>query len=119
MGTPTTIDEYRNGVPADLRAAPEDVRRTVATPAPDAEEAISSACLAFRYRGRTLVYFAAFKRHCSFFPASRAVLEQLADELDPFRTSKGTLQFTPDRPLPRRLVHRIVKARVRELDSRR
>lgn len=73
---------------------------------------------ALRYRGRILVYYAAFKAHCSLFPASGAVLAEFADELAGFVTSKGTVQFTPERPLPSDLVTRIVRRRVAEIDAR-
>ena len=68
---------------------------------------------AFRYKG-ALVGYAAFKKHCSFFPMSAALLDEFADEVAPYRTAKGTLQFAPDKPLPAALVKKLVKARVRQ-----
>ncbi len=72
---------------------------------------------AFRDNGM-LVYYGAFKDHCSFFIASAKVRRQFSAELKPFETGKGTLRFTPDRPLPSGLVTRIVKARAAENASR-
>jgi uncharacterized protein YdhG (YjbR/CyaY superfamily) len=72
---------------------------------------------AFRYQGRALVGFAAFKSHCSFFPMSPEVLDAYEEELGSFRASKGTIQFSPDTPLPSALVEKIVKARIQEIEA--
>jgi len=66
-----------------------------------------------------LVYYAAFKDHCSLLAASDKVRRQSRAELEPFESGKGTLRFTPDRPPPTALVTRIVKARVAENAARR
>jgi uncharacterized protein YdhG (YjbR/CyaY superfamily) len=68
---------------------------------------------AFRYKG-ALVGYAAFKNHCSFFPMQASLIDEMKDELQGYRTSKGTLQFPPDKPLPAALVMKMVKARVAE-----
>lgn len=114
------VDDYIAAiVDDDARAALGDLRRTIAETAPNATEGKSYDMPAFKYQGRALVGFAAFKNHCSFFPMSVAVIGQYADELGPHRTSKGTVQFTPDDPLPRSVVASIVRARVREIDERK
>lgn len=82
--------------------------------APEATEAISYGMPAFRDRGRLLVSYAAFKDHCSFFPASSAVRDALGEELKPYFTGKGTIRFRPDEPLPVELVTRIVEVRLQE-----
>jgi len=112
-----TIDDYLSKVPEEMRSALSELRRTIAAAAPEATEAISYRMPAFRYRGRILVYFAAFKNHCSFLPGSGTILDAYEAELARFRTSKGTLRFTPDGPIPRRLVQKIVRARLREIES--
>ncbi|HET7482949.1 MAG TPA: DUF1801 domain-containing protein [Actinomycetota bacterium] len=112
------IDDYLATIPDDMRAALSKVRATVAKAAPGATEAISYGMPAFKYGGRGLVAFAAFKNHCSFFPMSGRVLDQLGDDLQRFRTSKGTLQFTPAEPLPPALIRAIVRARIAEIDAR-
>lgn len=113
------VDDYLAAIADDdVRAALEDLRRTVAETAPEATEGKSYDMPAFKYEGRALVGFAAFKNHCSFFPMSVGVIDQHADDLGPHRTSKGTVQFTPDDPLPRSVVASIVRARVREIDER-
>jgi uncharacterized protein YdhG (YjbR/CyaY superfamily) len=67
----------------------------------------------FKYHG-LLVGFAAFKNHCSFFPMSTSVMEAHKKELKPYDTSKGTIRFQVDKPLPVALVRKLVKARIRE-----
>jgi len=112
------IDATLAALPADQRAALQALRQTIAAAAPGAEETISYGMPAFRYRGRALVSYAAFKAHCSFFPMSAELIETHRDELAGFSTSKGTLQFTPDHPIPTDLVKRIVRERMAQIDIR-
>lgn len=109
----TPIDDYLEGVPPKFRALLVNLRRTIRAAAPDAQEVLSYRMPAFRWNG-ALVYFAAFREHCSLFPGSATVRRQFAAEIRPFETGKGTLRFTPERPLPDRLVTGIVKARMAE-----
>jgi len=111
------VDAYIDRLPDAFRQALTDLRATIAKAAPGAEECISYQMPAFRYKGRVLVYYAAFKKHCSFFPGSVAVADAFADELASFRVSKGTIHFTPDEPLPKSLVRKIVKAKMKEIDG--
>ena len=112
------IDARLAALPADQRAALQTLRQRIAAAAPAAEEAISYGMPAFRYHGRSLVSYAAFKAHCSFFPMSSALIEGHRDELAGFATAKGTLRFTPERPLPNGLVERIVRERMAQIDAR-
>jgi uncharacterized protein YdhG (YjbR/CyaY superfamily) len=105
-------------VPTKFRLALQRLRKTIKAVAPDAEEVISYGMPAFRQNGM-LVYYAAFKDHCSFFVGSAQCRREFSTELKPFERGKGTLHFTPERPLPSDLVTRIVKARVAENASRR
>jgi uncharacterized protein YdhG (YjbR/CyaY superfamily) len=109
---PKTIDEYLANVNPDQWATLEKLRRTILAAAPGAEECISYGIPSFRVNGRSLVYFAAWANHCSFYPGSAAVLKNFQDELKPFQTSKGTIRFTPRKPLPATLVKKLVKARM-------
>jgi uncharacterized protein YdhG (YjbR/CyaY superfamily) len=118
MAGPTGVDDYLAALPADQRAALEKLRKTIGATAPDAIEMISYQMPTFKLRGRVLVYYAAFKDHCSVFPASEAVMEALGEELKPYFSGKGTLRFTPDRPIPVALVKKIVKARIEEIVAR-
>jgi uncharacterized protein YdhG (YjbR/CyaY superfamily) len=112
------VDAVLAALPADQRMALQTLRETIAAAAPEAEEAISYGMPAFRYRGRALVAYAAFKAHCSLFPMSAALIEAHHDELSTFATAKGTLHFTPEHPLPRDLVELIVRERMAQTDAR-
>ena len=112
------IDAVLAALPADQRMALQTLREAIAAAAPEAEEAISYGMPAFRYRGRALVAYAAFKAHCSLFPMSGALIEAHHDELSAFATAKGTLHFTPENPLPRDLVELIVRERMAQTDAR-
>ncbi|MHB8398959.1 MAG: iron chaperone [Candidatus Limnocylindrales bacterium] len=122
MTDPTTateqIDARLAGLPADQRAALQDLRLAIAAAAPEAEEAISYGMPAFRYHGRSLVSYDAFTAHCSLFPMSAAMIESHRDELADFATAKGTLRFTPQHRLPVDLVQRLVRERMAQIDSR-
>ena len=113
----TTVDDYLAVVPEPARTTLEKMRATIRAAAPDATEAISYGMPAFKYQGRGLVAIAAFKKHCSLFPMSGAVIEKFKDELEGFRTSKGTLQFPADKPLSATLVKKIIKARMAEIEQ--
>lgn len=110
---PATIDEYLAGVGDDERAALEALRRTIRSAAPDAEECISYQLPAFRQNG-VLVGFGASAKHCAFYLMSGTTVAAHAAELAGYDTSKGTIRFTPDRPLPAALVRKLVKARLAE-----
>jgi uncharacterized protein YdhG (YjbR/CyaY superfamily) len=84
---------------------------------PETTEAISYGMPAFKYKG-TLVWFAAFSSHCSLFPTA-SVIEAFKDELKGFSTSKGTIHFPTDKPLPTALVKKLVKARVAQIESKK
>jgi uncharacterized protein YdhG (YjbR/CyaY superfamily) len=116
---PSTVREYLAGVPPKERAVLEKIRRAVLSVAPDAGEKISYGIPTFTYNGRHLVYYAAMKKHLSFFPGSKAVLRQFASELEPFDTKgPGTVRFSVDKPLPMTLVKKIVRARMKENEAR-
>ncbi len=113
------IDTILAGLAEEQRAALQSLRETIAATAPDAEETISYSMPAFRYRGRALVSYEAFKKHCSFFPMSSETVERYAGELQGFATAKGTLQFTPEHPIPKALIELIVRDRMAQIDAKR
>ena len=82
---------------------------------PGAEQCISYVCAAFKVQGKTVAGFAAFKNHLSYLPHSGSVLAKLPDDVAPYETSKGALKFAIDKPLPKRLVKKLIIARMREL----
>ena len=117
MGAPAKdIDVYLASVPTDARVTLEKLRQAVRAAAPKATECISYGMPAFKHHG-VLVYFAAFKHHCSFFPGA-AALKNYQDELKGYGTSKGTIRFPVDKPIPVALVKKMVKDRVRENEAR-
>lgn len=110
---PKTIDEYLAPLSDDQRAALQRLRRTIRSAAPRAEECISYSLPAFRLNG-VLVGFGATANHCAFYPMSSSTVAAHKDDLKDFDTSKGTIRFQPDRPLPAALVRKLVKARIAE-----
>jgi len=114
---PQTIDEYLAPLSSQKRAALERLRRAIRSAAPKAEECISYQIPAFRLGGRLLVAFGAAANHCAFYPGSFPV-ETHKDELKAYDTSKGTVRFRADSPLPATLVRKLVKTRIAEHASR-
>ena len=111
VNAPATVDDYLARVPAGKRAALERLRGVIRSAAPDAVECISYNIPGYRLDGRLLFHFGATANHCAFY-AGALPLETFADQLLNYRTSKGTIRFTPEHPLPAALVRKIVKARV-------
>ncbi len=116
MAGPTDVDDYLAALGDDQRAALEKLRKTIKAAAPNSVETISYQMPAFKLEGRFLVSYAAFKDHCSLFPGT-VVPDELGDEVKPFVAGKGTLRFTPEKPIPAALVKNIVKTRVREIEA--
>ena len=110
---PKTIDEYLAALSEDKRAALEKLRKTIRAAAPKAEECISYQLAAFRQNGM-LVAFGATANHCAFYLMSSSTVEAHKDELEGYDTSKGTIRFQADKPLPAALVRKFVKARIAE-----
>lgn len=109
-----TVAQYFRSLSPDKRAALMKIRRAVKAAAPRAKERISYQIPAFTLDGRVLVWYAAMASHCSFFPGAYAV-KALKKELKPYRTSKGTVRFSCEKPLPATLVRKLVKARIADL----
>src|SRR6266699_1465781 len=97
---PKTIDEYLAALSDDKRAALEKLRKTIRAAAPKAEECISYGLAAFRLNGRPLVAFGASANHCAFYPMNSTIVEAFQEQLKSFETSKGTIRFQADDPLP-------------------
>ena len=115
---PKTIDEYLAALADDKRAALEKLRKTIRVAAPKAEECISYGLAAFRQNGM-LVGFGASAKHLAFYPMNSTMVKAFKDEFKGFETSKGTIRFQPDKPLPAALVRKFVKARIAENAERR
>jgi uncharacterized protein YdhG (YjbR/CyaY superfamily) len=112
-GRPKTIDEYLAALSDDKRAALAKLRKTIRAAAPRAEECISYQIAAFRQNGM-LVGFGATANHCAFYLMSATMVEAHKEELEDYDTSKGTIRFQADDPLPAALVRKLVKARIAE-----
>jgi uncharacterized protein YdhG (YjbR/CyaY superfamily) len=112
--TVSDVDAYLAKVPEPAKTTLEKLRTTIrSTVPPETTEKLSYGIPSFHYKGG-LVAYAAFKKHCSFFPMQASLIDEMQDELKAYRTAKGTLQFPLDRPLPATLVKRMVKARILE-----
>ena len=112
-----TIDEYIEMFPPDIQSPLQEMRRTIRKAAPEATEAISYQIPTFKLNGN-LVHFAAFKDHIGFFPTSSEVAA-FEKELSKYKTSKGTIQFPLDKPIPYDLVRKIALFRVKENSARK
>lgn len=108
-----SVDEFLAAIPEPQRAALVQLRSEIRAVVPDAEEVISYGVPTYRLDG-ALVSFGAAKEHCALYVMSPAFMETIADSLAGYDTSKGTIRFQPDNPLPRDLVARIVSGRAAE-----
>jgi uncharacterized protein YdhG (YjbR/CyaY superfamily) len=111
------VNDYLTRLPEDSRAALEQLRQTIKSIVSEAVEVISYQIPTFKYKGRMLVSYAAFKEHCSFFPGA-APIEAHRNELRSYQISKGTIRFPIDKPLPAALVKKLVISRIAENEGR-
>lgn len=108
------IDEYLGTLDEPKRATLAQLRDTIVAIVPDAEQCISYGMPAFKLRGKTIAGFAAFKSHLSYVPHSGSVIPQLARESEGYTKTKGSLHFPVDKPLPRKLVKKLLDIRMAE-----
>jgi uncharacterized protein YdhG (YjbR/CyaY superfamily) len=106
------VDGYLDRLDEPKRSTLQQLRRTILELLPDAEETISYGMPAYKVQGKTIAGFAAFKNHLSYLPHSGSVLDKLGDALTSYESTKGSLHFAVDQPLPRDLVRRLVEARL-------
>jgi uncharacterized protein YdhG (YjbR/CyaY superfamily) len=112
---PCDVQAYLRTLEPEARRRLERLRAAILAAAPDAVEGFSYGVPAVRVGGKAVVCYAAARAHYSLFPMSGAVMRSFAADLKPYDTSKGTIRFAMDKPLPVQLVRRIVKARLAEL----
>ena len=118
LAAPKTVDEYLAAVPEPARGALNQIRAAIRSVVPpESTEIISYKIPAFKHK-KVLVWYAAFSNHCSLFPTA-AVIEQFKNELKGFSTSKGTIHFPLDKPMPVELIKRLVSARVTASESKK
>lgn len=114
-----SVEEYLAGVPEPARTTLSKVRATIrASAGPEATEVISYGMPGFRYKGM-LVWYAAFSEHCSFFPGNSSLIEEFGEDLAGYSTSKGTIRFPLDKPLPAALIRKIVRTRMAENEQKK
>lgn len=106
------VDEYLARLPQESRRALEQLRQTIRDLVPDAKELISYQIPTFKLNNRMLASYAGFKNHCSFFPGAGPIAAH-EKELKSFETSKGTIRFTPEKPLTAALVKKLIKTKIR------
>lgn len=117
-GTPKSVEEYFAGIPEPARSNLNKIREAIRSAVPrEATETISYAIPAFKHR-RVLVWYAAFADHYSLFPTA-AIIEMFQEELKRYPTSKGTIHFPSDQPIPTALIKKIVKARVAQTEGKK
>jgi uncharacterized protein YdhG (YjbR/CyaY superfamily) len=113
------IDAYLADLPAEQREVLQRLRAQIVRLVPDAVEAISYGMPAFKLDGHAVVWFAAWKAHCSVYPLTDTFAKANPDAVKSFRGTKGSLHFTPAAPLPAALVERLVRARLSDLETGR
>ena len=113
------VTAHLSKIPQPQKATLEALRQTILEIIPDAEEVISYGFPGYRLGGKIICGFDAFKNHCSFFPHSSLVIPELEKELVNYKTSKGALQFAVDKPLPKALVRKLIRTRMRLLAQSR
>jgi uncharacterized protein YdhG (YjbR/CyaY superfamily) len=109
------VDRYLAALDEPERGTLELLRRSILEVVPEAEQGISYGMPAFKVEGKTVAGFAAFKHHLSYLPHSGSVVATLADDVAAYETSKASLRFAVDKPLPKQLVKKLVTTRMREL----
>ena len=117
--TPTAspIDDYIAQFPPETQKMLQEMRALVRASAPDATETISYAIPTFDLNGRHLVHFAGYERHLGLYPTASGIAA-FAQELKPYKSARGSVQFPLDEPLPADLIRRIVAFRVAEVAAR-
>ena len=112
MSKATTIDEFISSYPKDVQDILQELRQTIAKAAPEAKEKISYGIPTFTLHGN-LVHFSAYESHIGFYPGAGAIVDFKKD-LKPYETSKGTVRFPIDQPIPFPLIRKIVLYRVKQ-----
>ena len=114
---PKTVAGYIAAAPKEQRVALEKLRKTIKAAAPEATEGISYDIVGFKQNGRNVAYFGSWKTHIALYGFGGSVIAAHKVDLKPYVQSKGTIQFPADEPIPYRLVTKLVKARIAELQD--
>lgn len=111
----SVIDEYLEGVAPSQREVLQHIREVIQETVPDADEVIGYGLPTFKYKKKNLIHFAAFKDHLSIFPTVKP-MDKLGKKVEPYRTGKGTLQFTENAPLPDDIIRELIRLRKNDID---
>jgi uncharacterized protein YdhG (YjbR/CyaY superfamily) len=109
-----SVDDYIAAQPEPVQSLLVRVRSAIRKAVPRAEESISYNLPTYKLDGRAMIYFAAWKKHFSIYPASSRLVEEFEDALAPYEVEKGTIRFPLSGPAPVKLIARIAKFRARE-----
>ncbi len=112
-----TIEEYLKNVTLAQKAEFARIRKIVKRTVPEVEETISYGIPTFKYKGKYLLYFGAFKNHMSLFPGSY-LIDSMKDKLKGFKVAKGTIQFTEDKTVPESIIKEIIQKRQAEISKK-
>lgn len=102
------IDEFISGYPANVQKILQKLRQTIQKAAPQSKETISYGIPTFTLGGKNLVHFSAYEHHIGFYPGAQAIID-FARDLKVYKTSKGTVQFPLDKPIPHELIDKITR----------
>lgn len=112
---PTSTDEYLKELPAEQRKALERLRKQILAAVPSTEEHFAYGVPAFRYNGHPLVYMGASKNHCGLYGS---VPPGFKEALKGFKMGKGSIQFTPEKPIPADVLKDLLRAKAAEIEVR-
>jgi uncharacterized protein YdhG (YjbR/CyaY superfamily) len=112
------VDEFLANLDEPKRTTLQELRQTIQSIVPEADEGISYGTPAYRLRGKVIAGFAAFKNHLSYLPHSGSVFAEIPDDVAGYVTSKGALRFPIDQPLPKALVKKLIAIRLRQVGQR-
>ena len=108
-------DEYLSMLPDDQRTALQKLRKQIIVAAPNCEEYFGYGMPGFKLNGHAMLYMGAARKHCALYGA---IPKGFDVELKDFKQSKGTVQFTPEKPIPAAVVKALVKAKVAEMNAK-
>jgi uncharacterized protein YdhG (YjbR/CyaY superfamily) len=117
-GRAASIDEYIGWQPKPVQAVLKRVRQTIQKAVPAAEETISYSMPAFRYRGRVMMFFAAWQEHYAIYPSNPRLVAAFKKELAPYELDRGTIRFPLEEPVPAKLIAGIARFLARETAAR-
>ncbi|MFO0813714.1 MAG: DUF1801 domain-containing protein [Gemmatales bacterium] len=115
---PTDVEEFLETVSPAQRKTLKKLRQLIRSIIPDADECLSYALPAFRWQGKPLVAYNAWKEHAALYPMSGTVFTKLKDELQKYSLSKGTIRFDPQKLLPKTLLKKIIQLRKAEIEAK-